>query len=112
MPLFQAGFYRNDTDWLQYAVDELNKAIASLSVGQKYEPSQLVVSKLVSTAITPDPQQLKPRVALQEITKVLKNDGHDLNPWQIGKILRGLGFQTRLSGGTNYVQIDKSYLIY
>ena len=80
-------------------------------MGQEYEPSQLIVSKLVSLAITPDLQQLKPRVALQEITKALKNDGHDLNPWQVGKILRGLGFQTKLSGGTNYVQIDKSHLL-
>lgn len=111
MPLFQAAFYCNDTDWLQYAVGELNKASASLSVGQEYEPSQLIVSKLVSLAITPDLQQLKPRVALQEITKALKNDGHDLNPWQVGKILRGLGFQTKLSGGTNYVYIDKAHLL-
>jgi len=111
MPLFQAAFYCNDTDWLQYALGELNKAIASLSVGQEYEPSQVVVSKLVSLAITPDLQQLKPRVSLQEITKALKNDGHDLNPWQVGKILRGLGFQTKLSGGTNYVYIDKVHLL-
>lgn len=111
MPLFQAALYCGDTEWLQYAHGELNKAIASLSVGQEYEPSQLIVSKLVSSAITPDPQQLKPRVSLQEITKALKNDGHDLNPWQIGKILRGLGFQTKLSGGTNYVYIDKAHLL-
>ena len=80
-------------------------------MGQEYEPSQLIVSKLVSLAITPDLQQLKPRVALQEITKALKNDGHDLNPWQVGKILRGLGIQTKLSGGTNYVYIDKAHLL-
>ena len=111
MPLFQAALYCNDTEWLQYALGELNKAIASLSVGQEYEPSQLVVSKLVSTAIMPDPQQLKPRVTLQEITKALKNDGHDLNPWQVGKILRGLGIQTKLSGGTDYVYIDKAHIL-
>lgn len=111
MPLFQAALYCKDSEFLQYALGELDKAIASLSVGQEYEPSQVVVSKLVSLAITPDLQQLKPRVSLQEITKALKNDGHDLNPWQIGKILRGLGFQTKLSGGTNYVYIDKAHLL-
>jgi len=111
MPLFQAAFYYNDTDWLQYGLGELNKAIASLSVGQEYEPSQLVVSKLVSLAIDSSPHQLKQRVALKDITKGLKDDGQNLNSWQVGKVLRDLAFEVKLSGGTQYVQIDKAHLL-
>ena len=111
MPLLQAAVACGDADWLAYALSELNKARESLKVGQDYEPSQLVVAKVVSLAITPDGLQLKPRVALHEVTKALKNEGHDLNPWQIGKILRGLGFTTKLSGGTNYIYIDKAHLL-
>lgn len=111
MPLFQVALHCNDTDFMAYALGELNKAIVSLSVGQEYEPSQLVVAKIVSLAIIDGGHQLKPRVALQETTKALKNDGHDLNPWQVGKILRGLGFTTKISGGTNYIYIDKAHLL-
>lgn len=111
MPLFQAALYCGDTEWLQYALGELNKAIASLSVGQEYEPSQLVVSKLVSSAIDPNSQQLKQRVPLKDITKGLKDDGNNLNSWQIGKILRDLGFEVKLSGGNQYVHIDKTRLL-
>ncbi len=110
MPLFQAAVVCRDTDWLQFAVGELNKAIASLSVGQEYEPSQLVVSKLVSLAIEPS-YQLKQRVPLKDITKGLKDDGHNLNSWQVGKILRDLGFVKKLSGGTDHIYIDKAHLI-
>lgn len=110
MPLFQAAYYCNDTDWLVYASGELIKAIASLSEGQGYEPSQLVVSKVVSLAMDPT-SKLKPRVSLKEITKGLKDDGNNLNPWQVGKMLRGLGFKPNLSGGTQYVLIDKAHLM-
>ena len=111
MPLFQAAVFCRDMDWIRYAAAELKKAIDSLSIGQGYEPSQLVVSKLVSLAISPDLNKLKPRVPLQELTRTLKNDGNDLNPWQVGKILRGIGFNTKLSGGTNYIIIDKTQLL-
>jgi energy-coupling factor transporter ATP-binding protein EcfA2 len=111
MPLFQAALVCNDTDWLQFALGELNKALASLSVGQEYEPSQLVVSKLVSSAIDPNSQQVKQRVPLKDITKGLKDDGYNLNSWQVGKILRDLGFVKKLSGGTDYIYIDKAHLL-
>lgn len=111
MPLFQAALNCKDSEFLQYAVGELNKAIASLTVGQEYEPSQLVVSKLVSSAIDPNSQQLKQRVPLKDITKGLKDDGHNLNSWQVGKILRDLGFEVKLSGGNQYVYIDKAHLL-
>jgi hypothetical protein len=111
MPLFQTALYCKDTDWMAYALGELNKAIASLSVGQGYEPSQLVVSKLVSLAIEQNSQQLKERVALKAIEKGLKDDGEDLNSWQVGKILRELGFEIKSIGGTRYVLIDKAHLL-
>jgi len=111
MPLFQAALYCDDTDWFQYAVGELQRAIASLSEGQGEEPNQLVVSKLVSLAIDPNAQQLKQRVPLKDITKALKDDGYNLNSWQVGKILRDLGFDKKLSGGTNYISIDKAHLL-
>jgi ABC-type cobalamin/Fe3+-siderophores transport system ATPase subunit len=111
MPLFQVAATYLDKPWIQYATGELKKAMDNLSVGQEFEASQLVVSKLVSLAITPDLKQLRPRVALQETVKALKNDGNDLNPWQVGKILRGLGFSTKLSGGISYIVIDRAQFL-
>jgi hypothetical protein len=110
-PLFRVAATYIDKVWLQYAAGEFKKSIANLSVGQEYEPSQLVVSKLVSLAFSPDFNKLKPRIALQELARALKTDGNDLNPWQVGKILRGIGFNTKLSGGTNYIIIDKAQLL-
>jgi hypothetical protein len=64
MPLFQVAATYPDKSWIQYATGELKKAMDNLSVGQEFEASQLVVSTLVSLAITPDLKQLRPRVAL------------------------------------------------
>ncbi len=111
MPLFQAAYYCNDTAWMVYASGELIKAIANLSEGQGYEPNQYIVSKLVSLAIDPNLKQLKPRVALKDITNELKKEGHSLNSWQVGRILKDQGFQKKLSGGTDYILIDKAHLL-
>jgi len=110
MPLFQAAVACGDADWIAHALGELNKARENLRVGQDYEPSQLVVSKLVSLAIDSN-SQLKQRVALKDITKGLKDDGHNLNSWQVGKILRDMGFDKKLSGGTDFIYIDKAHLL-
>jgi energy-coupling factor transporter ATP-binding protein EcfA2 len=114
MPLFQAALACQDTDWMAYALGELNKAIQSLNQGQGYEPRELVFSKLVFLAIDrTDPQvpKLKDRVSLKAISKGLKEDGETLNSWQIGKLLRGLGLDVRTSGGTEYVHFDKGKLL-
>jgi energy-coupling factor transporter ATP-binding protein EcfA2 len=114
MPLFQAALACNDTDWMAYALVELNKAIQSLNQGQGYEPRELVFCKLVSLAIDrTDPQapKLKDRVSLKAMSKGLKEDGESLNSWQIGKLLRGLGLDVRTSGGIEYVHFDKAKLL-
>jgi hypothetical protein len=111
MPLFQVAAYCNDIEWIKYAASEFAKAIKSLGEGQGYEPSQIIVSKLVSLAIEPNTQQLKQRVPLKDITKGLKDEGQTLNSWQVGKILKDQGFQKKLSGGNEYVYIDKAHLL-
>jgi ABC-type cobalamin/Fe3+-siderophores transport system ATPase subunit len=111
MPLFQVAAHCVDGDWIKYAAVELAKAIASVNEGQGDEPNQIVVRKLVSLAIDSFTLQLKQRVPLKDITKGLKDDGRNLNSWQVGKILRDLGFEVRLSGGTQYIQIHKANLL-
>ncbi len=111
MPLFQVAEYCNDIEWIKYAASEFAKAIVSLKEGQGDEPNQIIVSKLVSLAIEPNTLHVKHRVLLKDITKGLKDDGHNLNSWQVGKILKDQGFQKKLSGGNEYVYIDKAHLL-
>ncbi len=111
MPLFQAASIFPDIAWIQFAASELKEAIASLNVGQDYEPVKLVYLKLLSLAIDNKTQQLQQRVALKAIEKGLKDDGEHLNSWQVGKILRDLGFEVRTIGGTRYVLVDKAHLL-
>jgi energy-coupling factor transporter ATP-binding protein EcfA2 len=72
MPLFQAAGYCNDIGWIKYAVSEFAKAIVGLKEGQGDEPNQIVVRKLISLAIEPNTLQLKQRVLLKDITKLVK----------------------------------------
>lgn len=111
MPLFQIASYCNDIDWIKYAAAELAKAIVSVNEGQGDEPNQIIVRKLVSLTIDPNTLQLKQRTPLKDVTKGLKDDGRNLNSWQVGKILRDLGFEVGLSGGTQYIKIDKAHLL-
>lgn len=113
-PLLQAAWFVQDSDWIPYALKELEKAKLSLEQGQGYEINQLVVSKVIALgAVEQQGNQysLRDRVSLHSISKGLKDDGHYYNSWQIGKVLNELGFQKRLSGGTEYVYLDKGYLV-
>ena len=77
---------------------------------QEYEPSQLVISKLIALAID-DKNHVMPRVAVRTIEKGLKDDGEHLNSWQVGRILRDQVFDVRSVGGTRYVLVDKAHLL-
>lgn len=111
MPLFQGALACIDTDWMAYALGELNKAIQSLNQGQGCEPGQLVFSKLLQLGIDRNVSQLRQRIAIRDIRKALKDDGVDMNSWQIGRLLRDMGLQVKTSGGTEYVYLDKAKLL-
>jgi len=111
MPLFQAAVACNDTEWIAYGIGELMKTINNLKEGQGYEPSQVVVSKLIELAYNDSPNQFKDRVALKAIEKGLRNDGVYLTSWQVGKILRELGFEVKTVGGTRYTITNNTHLL-
>lgn len=111
MPLFQAAVACNDTDWIAYGIGEVMKTIQNLKEGQGYEPSQVVVSKLIALAYEEPTNRFKDRVALKAIEKGLKDDGISLTSWQVGKILRELSFEVKTIGGTRYVIINKTHLL-
>ena len=111
MPLFQAAVACNDTEWIAYGIGELMKTINNLKEGQGYEPSQVVVSKLIALAYDQQTGKFKDRVPLKAIEKGLKDDGVHLNSWQVGKILRELNFEVKTVGGTQYVISDKTHLL-
>jgi len=111
MPLFQAAVTCNDTDWIAYGIGELMKTVKNLKEGQGYEPSQVVVSKLIALAYEEPTSQFKDRVALKAIEKGLKDDGVSLTSWQVGKILRELGFEVKSVGGTRYTLVNQSHLL-
>ncbi len=111
MPLFQAAVACNDTEWIAYGIGEVMKTIKNLKEGQGYEPNQVVVSKLIALAYEESLVQFKDRVALRAIEKGLKDDGVSLTSWQVGKILRELGFEVKTVGGTRYTIVNTPHLL-
>lgn len=111
MPLFQAAVACNDTEWIAYGIGEVMKTITNLKEGQGYEPNQVVVSKLIALAYEESPVHFKGRIALRAIEKGLKDDGVSLTSWQVGKILRELGFEVKTVGGTRYTIVNTPHLL-
>ena len=66
------------------------------------EPEQAVFRALVSLATDQSVRSVLPRVSLQAISNKLKGEGLHLNGWQVGKMLRDIGFETKNAGGTQY----------
>jgi energy-coupling factor transporter ATP-binding protein EcfA2 len=111
MPLFQAALACYDLEWMAYALGELNKAIQSLNQGQGCEPTHEVFSKLLQLGIDRNVWQLRQRITIKDIRKALKDDGVEMNSWQIGRLLRDLGLEVKTSGGTEYVYLGKVKLL-
>lgn len=106
-PLLFVAERLGDQEWLEYAGGEMEKAAADLKTGQEEEPTEKVYQALLRLALHDcdiESVQLaepKERVAIADVTKAVQDSR--LNPWQVGKILRDLGFEVGKRGGIEYV---------
>ena len=96
-----------DGDWLTYAEAEIAKGQANLDAGQGEEPTEIVFRALLECAIGDEfgdvLLEVSERVLLGNVVKGVSERGQSLNPWQVGQVLRDLGFEVRTNGGQQYV---------
>lgn len=113
-PLLLVANHIADSNWCTYANGQMGKARTELTQGQEEEPSQAVFSALLTVSLTDDFERLEDpqdRVLLSKVAEELQKRGMNLTSWQVGQILRDLGFETKkvggrqvvLTGGTEYL---------
>jgi len=89
-------------EWEPYAREQMERATANLIQGHQEESSQAVYRAMLSLALADTLLEPDERVRLGDIVRRLQ-EGQDLNSWQVGQLLRGMGFETKTAGGTQYV---------
>lgn len=111
-PLIALANVAEDNEFLESLWARLREATQSLVDGQQYEPGPIVVQALIY-ALTKEEQLVIRNVQLEgDLVKIIQYDfGHNLNPRQIAKILRGYGFKLKRIGGPNSVIPDINTLV-
>jgi len=104
-PLLLVAEGLGDEDWLGWIQGHMHERSESLRDGQSYEPSAVVLGKLLEiTLANPGKEFGEGRIAIDaEIGEPLRRQGYPwLTPWTVSEILRNqLGFGGRMhrSGG-------------
>lgn len=103
-PLLAVARYCGDESWLQYADREMCKASDKLKLGQESEPEHAIVNALIAKCKSPS-------VPLAEIKDHIARE-YDWQPnsWQVGELIRELGFDVKDSHGKRKVVINKDRL--
>ena len=107
-PLLLIAHHFEDEEWVAWAEGQIVQADATLNAGQEEEPPQLVFSAIMHLALVnggDTHMQPDERVTVSDIAKELSDRAGKYNSWQIGDIVRNLGFEVRKAGGTQYVYI-------
>ena len=107
-PLQVVACHIQDEEWAAWAETQIVQADATLNAGQEEEPPQLVFSAIMHLALVnggDTHMQPDERVTVSDIAKELSDRAGKYNSWQIGDIVRNLGFEVRKAGGTQYVYI-------
>ena len=107
-PLLLIARHFEDEEWVAWAEGQIVQADATLNAGQEEEPPQLVFSAIMHLALVnggDTHMQPDDRVTVSDIAKALSDRAGKYNSWQIGDIVRNLGFEVRKAGGTQYVYI-------
>lgn len=99
VPLLEVAAWLGDEEWTTYAVTQMEKAATNLSLGQEEEPTQAVFSELLAIAVYGG--KVRERVEIKTIAEGMCSP--KLNSWQVGDLLRGMGFKTKKTGGKQYV---------
>lgn len=104
-PLLAVARHLGDEDWLGHARSQMAKADETLQAGQEEEPTEQAFQALLELAIgdEPDKGEVAERVLLAHVTANVSERGQRLNPWQVGGMLREMGFEVKKSGGKQYV---------
>ena len=88
-------------NWGRFAEQQMERARADLRLGHEEEPSQAVYRSFLALALQNEVLGPEERVLLADITRNVQ-DGLQLNSWQVGQLLRDMGFETDTAGGHQY----------
>lgn len=89
-------------DWRPYAEEQMEAARKNLDYGHAVEPDKACYSALLSRAI--DGRSVKSRVLIHDVVDAV-SEVLNLDSWQVGLTLRDLGFETKTTGGKQYVYV-------
>jgi len=101
-PLLYVASLIDDQRWLDYAREQIESAKLTLAAGQGQEPTELVLSALIG-CVERIGSQIPERVLLSNIREHVMDEGRRINSWQIGELIRTLGFETKTRGGQVWV---------
>ena len=81
-----------------YARQQMERASTSLRIGHQEEPSQAVFQALLAESLLDELLEPEYRVLIADISKRVQ-----LNSWQVGQLLRDIGFKTKTVGGHQWI---------
>lgn len=101
-PLLHLARLVDDQRWLEYAHTEIEAAKLTLAAGQGQEPTELVLSALIG-CVEGSGVHMPERVLLSSVREHVMDEGRRINSWQIGELIRTIGFETVTRGGQVWV---------
>ena len=81
----------------------MERASTSLRIGHQEEPSQAVFQALLAESLPDELLEPEYRVLIADISKRVQ-----LNSWQVGQLLRDIGFETKTVGGQQWICIGST----
>lgn len=98
-----------EPNWIQYKDQRIKEDTETTSQGQDEEPTSLVWSQITEISVVypvdkpPFYSLHRGRIPIQELRDKLEAKGHEFSSWQLGQLIRNIGFETKKQGGTMYV---------
>ncbi|MFC1903235.1 ATP-binding protein, partial [Chloroflexota bacterium] len=108
-PLLVVAEHLEDREWLKWAEDQMRDAQEELEDGHGYEPSAVVLGRVIELLVTGNPSKISEqdmrRVKIDEEigSFIRKNYLPFLTPWQVSRTLKNLGLEVQRSGGINWL---------
>lgn len=95
--------------WITYKDERVKTDIQTTTQGQDEEPAALIWGQITEISVVypiagpPFYSLFKGRIPIQDIRDRLNTKGYEFSSWQLGQIVRNIGFEMKKQGGTIYI---------
>lgn len=115
-PLASVANYLSDNEFLiELSNQMVAKSVELIEEAQAAEPARIVLDGALALSLTLDGQwraATKGRWKIAELSEwIMKEHGITINPWQVGRILKGHGLKTVKSHGSYRVDFEPQDLL-